>query len=313
MRKQLRRLKNNIKRYLSKRKFINKIDIKSDEWFFILPYGIGDLYLFISLLNAFKRENNSQNVSIGLVKQFQSQLFEVFDVQINRIVIINNNELQFCSRNSLSIGKPIILHPEYFFPKSFYSLIGYKGITLNDVYKLMLNLPIQTKNEKPILNQIHLVAAYTKYNLYNPERNQSVLLSPHANSFVENTIAFEFWQKLTEELNLMDYRVLINSNKQPFIDIKHVVPVDFSLTEAIPFVEHCEFFIGVRSGFCDLISTAKTKKIIIYPDMNWYTGTYLSGSGLYNMGLANDPITEIEIGKNSTEIDLLNILNIINT
>jgi len=295
MKKYLRKIKKRIVRYIARRRFFNKINVNTNEWFFIFPFGIGDFYLFLSLLNAFKKEHNFENVSIGLVKPFQSQLLELFDIEINRVVIIKENELSFCGRNSLNTGFPIVLHPDYFFQKSFYSLIGYKGITLNDIYKLMLNLPIQTVNEKPVSKQSSLIEVSNKFQRYNLGKTKTVLLSPHANSFDENIISLDFWKRLVEILNKLGYNIFINSNKKSYIELENVVPVDFSLSEAIPFVELCKNFIGVRSGFCDLISTAKSKKIILYPPLRWYSGTYLTGSGLRNMKLADELIYEFEV------------------
>ena len=301
MRRFLQKIRRRIVRNFAKKKFLHKVNIKTNEWFFILPYGIGDFYLFLSLLNAFKKEQNYENVSIGLIKPFQSQLLELFDIDINRVIIINESELQFCSKNSLNSGLPIILHPDYFFENSLLSLIGYNGITLNDVYKLMLNLPVQTINEKPVVTENQIIAANKKIQLYNLKENKIVLLSPHANSFDENIITLDFWKLLVDRLNTLGYNIFINSNKKPYIEFENVVPVDFSLSEAIPFVELCKNFIGLRSGFCDLISTAQAKKIILYPSIDWYSGTYFSGSSLKNMKLTDKLIYEFEI-----QCDLMN-------
>lgn len=286
-------------RSYSKLKFEYKINIQKDEWFFILPYGIGDFYLFLSLLSEFQRIKGINYISIGLLKPNQVQLIDLFEIKVNKIVIIEKNELQFCTNNNLRNGVPIILHPDFFLKESLLSLIGYNGLTLGDIYKIMLGLPIQTIHSKPVVNQITINAVFQKFSNYNLNNSKTVLLAPHANSFDENIIPFDFWEILNYKLQSLGFKVLINSTSKQYIALENVIAVDFSLSEAIPFVEICKIFVGVRSGFCDLISSSKSQKYIIYPKIDWYAGTFLSGSSLISMGLTSDEIIEFEIDSDS--------------
>jgi hypothetical protein len=309
MRLILLKIKKRILRIYSKLKFEHKIKIQKDEWFFILPYGIGDFYLFLSLLSEFQKKNGINYVSIGLLKPYQVELIDLFDIKVKKIVIIDKNELQFCPHNNLRQGVPIILHPDFFLKESLLSLIGYNGLTLGDIYKIMLSLPIQTIHSKPVVNQITINSALQKFSNYNLNNCKTVLLAPHANSFDERLIPFYFWEILNYELQSLGYKVLINSTNKQYIALKNVVAVDFSLSEAIPFVEICKIFVGVRSGFCDLISSSKAQKFIIYPAKNWCSGTYISGSSLKSMGLTQDTIHEFEIGSDSTQQIINSILH----
>jgi len=60
------------------------------------------------------------------------------------------------------------------------------------------------------------------------------------------------------------------------------------LTEAISIVEAAGIFIGLRSGLCDVISSAKAEKIIIYPDRVYQGGKYIDFYSLKNMGLSEE-------------------------
>lgn len=305
------RYKRNVQRYYLKLRFRNKIKIQRNEWFFILPYGIGDFYLFLSLLDTFQK-NNVDNVTLGIVKPIQIKLLDIFDVQVNRVVYITNEELQFCESNKLCKGIPVVLHPDFFLSKSLYSLIGYNGLTLNDIYKIMLDIPVQTNNQKPISKQINIDSAKERYKNYGLIGYKTVLIAPHANSFNEEIIPFKFWEQLNEGLLSLGFKVLLNSTKEPYVNLKNVLSVDFPLNEAIPFVEMCDNFIGARSGFCDLISTSKSDKYIIYPSINWYSGTFLSGSSLKLMGLTQDSISEFEMNSGSVQFIVNEIINSIN-
>jgi len=305
------RYKRIAQQYNSKLKFKKKINIQYDEWFFVFPFGIGDFYLFLSLLETFKN-NNIGNVNLGILKTNQIQLLDLFNVKVNRIVYITNFELKFCENNKFCTGIPIILHPAFFLSNSLQSLIGYNGLTLNDIYKIMLDLPVQTENQKPISKQIYIESAKEKFNNYGLVGCKTILIAPHANSFDEKIIPFKFWEQLIGRLQSIGYKVLLNSIKEPYVNFKNVLSVDFPLNEAIPFVEMCDNFIGARSGFCDLISTCKSHKYIIYPSINWFSGSFLQGSSLISMGLVQDSISEFELNPNSFESVINEIINSIN-
>lgn len=77
-------------------------------------------------------------------------------------------------------------------------------------------------------------------------------------------------------------------------EIEGTVALRFSYDISVPVIEKCGFFIGIRSGFCDVISTAKCKKIIIYqPYIFWGEGTNLDYFSLNKNKFCNDAI-EIE-------------------
>jgi len=287
--------------HVSKAHFIRKINIKNDEWFFILAYGIGDFYLFLSLVDLFKKYNGVEKLSIGVVKKYQLQLIDIFRSDFYKVIDINEYELKFCKKNVFSPGVPLVLHPDYFLKNSCLSLLGYKNFNLNDVYKLLLNISLKEVNAHPVIHDKFIQSAKRRFEDYNILESQLVLISPHANSFDESIIPFEFWERIIFVLQGRGYKVLVNTtqHKQRFEGIINTTCVDFSLNEAIPFVELCENFIGLRSGFCDLISSSKTKKIILYPSFKWYSGSFINGSSIEKMGLGTSNIFEYELKKDT--------------
>ena len=53
--------------------------------------------------------------------------------------------------------------------------------------------------------------------------------------------------------------------------------LEIPLKEVIPFVEYGGFFMGARSGLCDLLGFAQCRKKVIYPSGS-------AGKGLQNFG-----------------------------
>ena len=67
--------------------------------------------------------------------------------------------------------------------------------------------------------------------------------------------------------------------------------------------------ISSRSGFCDLISSAKCRLSIIYVKQQWYAGTAFEGSSLRLMGLSH---TALEYEVDANENISLTVKKIIN-
>lgn len=126
------------------------------------------------------------------------------------------------------------------------------------------------------------------------QKGISVLLSPYANTVTD--VSATFWEHIAQECKKRGYQVFTNSigESEPVIAGTEGIFIPFS--EIIDFVEAAGCFIGVRSGLCDIISSAKAKKIILYPEGKLFracsTYDYFS---LNQMGLCEDAV-ELEYG-----------------
>ena len=90
------------------------------------------------------------------------------------------------------------------------------------------------------------------------------------------------------------YKVATNSGGKTEPAIKGTTGVFFPLDIAPQIIEEAGTFIGVRSGFCDVISGTKAKKIILYDKRNrFYMGSAFEYFSLKAMELCDDAI-EIE-------------------
>ena len=130
---------------------------------------------------------------------------------------------------------------------------------------------------------------FIKYRL---EPNNTVILSPYVNTLP--AIPWWVWIELAKKLKMAGYMVCTNCGSPNEKEIEGTVALRFSYDISVPVIEKCGFFIGIRSGFCDVISTAKCKKIIIYqPYIFWGEGTNLDYFSLNKNKFCNDAI-EIE-------------------
>jgi hypothetical protein len=67
--------------------------------------------------------------------------------------------------------------------------------------------------------------------------------------------------------------------------------VFFPLDQAIAFMDAAGYFVGVRSGLCDIISSSACKKIIFYEkDGLFYKSSQYEYFSLAKMGLCDDAV-----------------------
>ena len=65
----------------------------------------------------------------------------------------------------------------------------------------------------------------------------------------------------------------------------------FPLDMAPQWIEKAGYFIGVRSGFCDVVSGAKATKIVLYGSQDrFFNGSAFEYFSLKSMGLSEDVV-----------------------
>ncbi len=129
-------------------------------------------------------------------------------------------------------------------------------------------------------------------------QHKTVILAPYAKTAAR--IEMQFWEHLADALKKKGYSVCTNVGTAEEVAVLGTQPLDFSLEYAKEILEIAGTFIGLRSGFCDLISQAECKKIIFYPDRIYGTNEFIDFFSLSNMGLSDD-ITEIVFCKEKQE------------
>lgn len=138
-------------------------------------------------------------------------------------------------------------------------------------------------------------------------KGRTVMISPDANSVT--ALPVWFWNGIIKHLQQRGYTVFMNCNYSTYFRAQNLFP---AYADCVPMLEYAGNFIGVRSGFCDIISSAKCRKVILYParqkkpDYSFHR-TELEFSGLEVMDLYHgEDLTEIStpLIKNITDKDL---------
>lgn len=257
--------------------------------FFLCPHkATGDVYIFGLYFDTFIHKNNISDYIFVTVGKGDAKVATMYSIK--NIVPISQEEMDNLVRFSIFIGRKQlnikILHYRAICMHTgvIDNLRNYK--TLNFVEMLLyivFHLDRETPQQHPdfTTNLAYIKEIFKERKLL---PGKTVILSPYSNSIP--WLPFYFWETLANRLSENGFAVCTNSIGSSEPVIKDTTPIFFSYDNAKPFLEYAGFFIGIRSGFCDIISSFKCKKIIInQPDIRFGVGTVINYFSLKDMGL----------------------------
>lgn len=137
------------------------------------------------------------------------------------------------------------------------------------------------------------------------EKGKTIIISPYAYS-ISLQPPQRFWIRLIERLKEKGMKAVLNINPESEENFSSVPALTFPIEESVPYLEYAGSFIGMRSGFCDITSSAICKKILLYPKADLTKIDYNNHrpdkqfSSLKEMGLFDDAI-ELEFEQTATD------------
>lgn len=305
-----KRFNESLKYYEAGKRFYEKLMEKYGEDTYILlsPHAsTGDAYLIAGFMTDYlKNEGIGDNYVYCAVSNTTAKLMTLFG--IDNVIIINMEErmllqnlLKFMGEDNCKLR---LMH--YCGIDEYQCILGNmrtcNGLAFNDMLAYgAFNLEKSDFYYKPNFadNSKYADELFNRYNLV---KGKTVILAPVASSMVG--LPGYFWEDLANKLINMGYCVATNLGSDKEQPLKNTVPLFFPLACAIDVAEAAGYFIGYRSGFCDIISSAKCNKVILYPeraDYQFGKGTTLQYFGLKNMGLCEDAV-EIEFSRQTPEV-----------
>lgn len=111
------------------------------------------------------------------------------------------------------------------------------------------------------------------------EQGRGVIFSPYAKSVT--ALPDNVWESLVEKYLAAGYQCYTNvaGDEVPLAGTKPISPL---IAEMQSVVEYAGTFIGIRSGMCDVIKTARCRKVALYPDYN-YSDTKWKAIDMYRL------------------------------
>jgi len=228
---------------------------RKDTWYFVLNNHIGDSYIFCSLMHSFKKIYHGR-VAVILPKKYVyiGKLFDDIDEVYGINLFVPNYVGGLINRIKGRIVPAFKNNPL----PSLYTKTKYFNFAF--LVKLNNGLPINARFSKPHIETKYIKKARSLINKLSNTKKM-VLLVPYRHN-EKLTIGMGLWQDLINYLNNNGYKVFVNSRLHFYGAINIYLPIEL----IIPFVENMTLVISFRTGFIDLISSTKVKKIIIYED-----------------------------------------------
>ncbi|MCR5235994.1 MAG: hypothetical protein K6E34_02185 [Lachnospiraceae bacterium] len=271
-----------------------------DDFEIILLRGAtGDVYLNGLFLKRYvANRNNRKHLIVGDAKGVH-KILKLFDMDNDDVISLDTEDTTdlerygiLCGMDELHIKETFYWHYSLYFNRCRIRLS--RKFNFMDTYKYMIYPGVERLDRAPgFLHEIDVDREFYDRGLI---PGKTVMLSPVAYSVKELPIFF--WKEIAERLKDKGYSLCANlsDDEKERYDFLTAVFIPFELSLA--FLETAGYLIALRSGFCDIVSTARCKKIILYPaekpkrDDSVHRCD-LAFSGLNNMGLCDDAI-EIE-------------------
>lgn len=260
-----------------------------DKSILMCPYrGIGDIYFICSYLKEYLRRNEINDYVFTVIGNVCKRVATMFEIENIEVLDQNESDNLIDLYRMLKIEEnPIkVLSHNYIYTDILNEFEVYNQFSWGELFKsCVMGIDKNSCKTTPVFSvrNEYVEELFDKNKLI---KGKTAIISPYANTIVR--LDDGFWEKIVEYLIEKGYRVCTNSIGDEEPPIKRSVSLKFPLEDAVSVIEYAGLFIGVRSGFCDLISSAKAKKIVLYPDDK---SLFFS---IKNMGLADD-IQEVVI------------------
>jgi hypothetical protein len=249
-------------------KLLNQFKKQKRDIYFVCPYNaLGDVYHAMSLIPAYQKKNKLKTFAVCVTDNSCAQVAEIFG--INPIVINKTQMDEFVQAIIYTRNTDFfIAHHDRPYTNNITYVLLKKHISFYDLYRYgVFGLDRLAKTVTPIQNK--------PFNC-NGEilPGKTSILSPYAKSV--STIPSSFWTDLAAQKTSEGFLVLTNTfgDEKP---IEGTRSITIPITELISAVEQAGHFIGIRSGLCDILITAKCEKTVVFPDSFYsYTNNKVS-------------------------------------
>ncbi len=273
-------------------------NLPDDTFMFVAPYtGIGDIYLVGLFFNEYLKRNNIKKYVFVVVNKACKKVAEMFNIENIKIVKSNHAEDLVNLNKGLGTKFKIVTLNDSWSSDAIQWIRGYKNLDFAKMFRyFVFNFDDSVQYELPPRKdwKCEIDELFQRHNLI---KGKTVILSPYSNTLFE--LPDDFWEAMVLHCKVLGYSVCTNCAAKSEKPVKGTETVFFPLGMAVDFVEAAGYFVGIRSGLCDIISSAKAKKIILYEkDGYFYKSSPYEYFSLKKMGLCEDAI---EIEYNSSE------------
>ena len=274
-----------------------------EECILVRPYtGTGDMYLLGGYIGHIMQRRGQEKYILVVPRNSERKVAELFGMnalvypmdQIWKLLafvrMVGFDNLNVFSDNCNIDQRRIA------------KICGYKNIDMHTLFQKMV-FERATK-----ITQFHIYQenADSLFEIYGLKRDRTVLLSPYTSSY--QSFPVEQWEQLAALLMEKGYSVCTNTAKKEEKAVKGTMAVNIPYSKITDFVNKAGFFIGLRSGLCDIISASSAVMIILYPFRVDKDGHYYRFFSLEKMELRRKNLLELEYDSDLTKEQIAKIM-----
>ena len=258
---------------------------------YLFPHAsIGDIFI----LGTYLSQNNSKfRVPFTLIVVGNACKKIAIKSGFEHVISIDQSTMDMLLSYKMFMGEDLesveILHYDFLGRCICNPLFDQKKITFYECYKYMVFGEATNFINQSMESQKENVTSYCKRN--GIVKGKTVILAPYNKSIPD--ISPVLWEALARELQTLGYTVITNSAKDLERPVYRTRAVGIPLETINEVVEYAGYFIGVRSGLCDVISGCNAKKIVIFPKLKGVESSILDFYQFECLGLKY-PINDIE-------------------
>lgn len=291
-------------------KALDQTDSDDELFIFECPYqGTGDAYLIGTFLQSYIDENQLSSYVITVVSKVCEKIIRMFGFE--RVITIKKEEsdgLVTFLRMMREHIPHLILNDNYQTRIMHRRLRGYRGIDFRHMFQYAvfgLSNPEVLHFPEYHLKESELKVIMAEHGMV---EGKTVILSPYANTI--SNLSDRIWEQIAIKYQEKGYVVFTNSSGDSEPAVKGTKPLFLPYSQMVPVLEKAGTFIGIRSGLCDIIASAKCKKVILYPSGCIFGScTTYQYFGLNAMGFCEDAVEmEFEPGKEEEILKRLDLI-----
>jgi hypothetical protein len=267
---------------------------RADSTLFVMPYpGTGDIYLVELFLQSFVERQGIGDYVLAVGSKRCAQVARMMGERHIKVTDEKSlHQVIAYSRFMRSTGDSVVVLNEGWAPEPTEWLRGYNGLNFEEMFRhIVFEFEDQVAPQVPVSSADNpaVLDIFAEQGLI-PGR--TVVLSPYTNTLFD--IPDEaFWERVAARCAERGFTVCTNCGpkEEPIAGTK---AASFPLSLAGDFVETAGYFVGVRSGFCDIVSGTGSRQVVLYDkDGRFYKGSAYEYFSLVAMGLGRD-VCELE-------------------
>jgi hypothetical protein len=240
-------------------------------------------------LNEYIRRNGITDYVFVVVSGACRRVAQMFGIKNIVVVGPRRADAIFRANYAFRAGWPVVVLNDGWGAEPTQWIRGYKGLSFERMFRyFVFGFDDSVRYELPPVrdNSAEIDAIFAEHNLI---KGATVVLSPYSNTLFELPEAF--WLRIAAYCQSAGYSVCTNCAGASEKPVAGTQAVFFPLDKAVDFMNAAGYFVGIRSGLCDVISTSACKKILLYEkDSFFYKCSPYAYFSLNGMGLCADAL-----------------------